>query len=417
MRITTIDTNPGKVSGLRRVAGYARVSVDTSPAESSLQTQTAYLRRRISSRPGWVDCGVFADFGFTGTKTDRPGFNALMQKCNDGKVDLIITKSISRFCRNTVDLLSSIRHLKEIGVEVMFDENGISTFSAEGELLITLLASQAQEESRSISENVLWAFSKKFERGEGIPSDMMGYRWNGESYEIVDEEADAVRKMFSLYLSGYGPKAIASMMNREGIRGITGKPLSEQTVGRILRQEKYTGDSLLQKTFTENHITHRKVINKGERDRFLVEGTHPPIISKETFEETMAEMERRRNLDSLSSNWKVSTSVFTSKVICSECGRTFRRKSNRREGMPDYCRWVCGEKFDKRNGGCPSKGIPERVLYEIASEIIGKEDFTDEEFDKTIDHVVAGKDHEVTFILRDGTEINRKWRNARWQEK
>ena len=185
-----------------------------------------------------MDCGVFADFGFTGTKTDRPGFDALMQKCNDGKVDLIITNSISRFCRNTVDLLSSIRHLKEIGVEVMFDENGISTFSSEGELLITLLASQAQEESRSISENVLWAFSKKFERGEGIPSDMMGYRWNGESYEIVDEEADAVRKMFSLYLSGYGPKAIASMMNREGIKGITGKTLSEQTVGRILRQEK-----------------------------------------------------------------------------------------------------------------------------------------------------------------------------------
>ena len=237
------------------------------------------------------------------------------------------------------------------------------------------------------------------------------------AWDYTQMKEYAVRKMFSLYLSGYGPKAIASMMNREGVRGITGKPLSEQTVGRILRQEKYTGDSLLQKTFTESHITHRKVTNRGEKNRYLVEGTHPPIISKETFEETMAEMERRRNLDSLSSNWKVNTSVFTSKVICSECGRTFRRKSNRREGLPDYCRWVCGEKFDKRNGGCPSKGIPERVLYEIASEIIGKEDFTDEEFDKTIDHVVAGKDHEVTFILRDGTEINRKWRNARWQEK
>ncbi|MGN0906532.1 MAG: recombinase family protein [Bullifex sp.] len=404
------------LQGFRRAAGYARVSVDEWYTRTSAETQEGFLKKKISTTPGWVDCGVFSDIGYSGTNTDRPGFTALMDKCEEGKIDLIITKSISRFCRNTVDLLTSIRHLKEIGVEVIFDENGISTFSSAGELMITLLASQAEEESRSISENVLWSFSKMFERGEGIPSQMMGYRWDGKEYRIVEKEAETVRRIFSMYLDGCGRKAIASALNAEGVTGILGKPMTEQTVGTILRQEKYTGDSVLQKTFTENHITHIKVINRGEKDRYLVEGTHPPIIERETFDKVQEEMERRRSIPSIESNRSVKTSVFTSKIICADCGRTFRRKVNRREKYPDYARWVCGEKFDRRNGGCRSKAIPEWVLYETAAEIIGKDDFTQEEFSSGIERIIAGKDHEAVFELTDGSSRTVTWKNRRWQD-
>lgn len=416
MEVQITEGKRNILPGFRRTAGYARVSVDEWYTRTSAETQEGFLKRKISSTPGWVDCGVFSDIGFSGTNTDRPGFRALMQKCEEGKIDLIITKSISRFCRNTVDLLTAIRHLKEIGVEVIFDENGISTFSTAGELMITLLAAQAEEESRQNSDNVLWSFSKMFERGEGIPSQMMGYRWDGREYHIVEGEAETVRRIFSMYLSGLGPKAIATVLNADGVTGIRGKPMSEQTVGRILRQEKYTGESILQKTFTENHRTHRTVINRGEKDRYLVEETHPSLIEKEIFEKVQEEIERRRSLPSLDSNWKVKTSVFTSKIICADCGRTFRRKVNRRERYPDYARWVCGEKFDRRNGGCHSKAIPEWVLYETASELIGKDDFTEEEFSSRITRIIAGKDHEAVFELTDGSSHTVTWKNRRWSD-
>lgn len=404
------------LQGFRRAAGYARVSVDEWYTRTSAETQEGFLKKKISTTPGWVDCGVFSDIGYSGTNTDRPGFTALMEKCEEGKVDLIITKSISRFCRNTVDLLITIRHLKEIGVEVIFDENGISTFSSAGELMITLLASQAEEESRSISENVLWAFSKMFERGEGIPSQMMGYRWDGKEYRIVEKEAETVRRIFSMYLDGYGRKAIASALNAEGVTGIRGKPLNEHTVLMILQQEKYTGDSMLQKKFTENNITHRQIRNRGEKTRYFVEDTHPPIIGRDVFEAAQREIERRSTLDPLSINPTVRTSVFTSKIICSECGRTFRRKTDKREKYPDYSRWMCGERFDRKRGGCHSKVIPEWVLYEKAAEIIGRKDFTEEEFSSTIARIIAGKDHEAVFELTDGSSRTVTWKNRRWQD-
>ena len=418
MKITAIDTNKKGTPALKRVAGYARVSVDTFNSAHSLDAQSAYLKKRITSTPGWVDGGVFIDLGITGTKTDRPGFIALMEKCEKGEVDVIVTKSISRFCRNTVDLLSTVRHLKDIGVEVIFDENNISTFSYTGEMVLTFLASQAQEESRSISENVLWSIRKKFERGEGIPHDLLGYRWNGSGYEIIEDEAEIVREIFSLYLTGIGPREISRLLRERGIKGLRGSPMSVNTVTSILRQEKYMGDSILQKTFTADHITHSKRRNRGERDRYYAEGTHPPIITAETFNEVQTEIERRRNAGSLECNWKIEKSPFTSNVICRECGRTFRRKSSRQKNGMMYCKWTCGERIDRRRGsGCTSKSIPEWALYSLTSEILGKEDFTAEDFDESIDHIQGGSYHEVTFVMRDGREITKKWKNRKGAEK
>lgn len=418
MRINVIDTKKQQVSPIVRACGYARVSVDTALSEGSARMQTDYLKRRITSRPGWADCGVFVDVGLSGTGTERPGFQALLEKCRSGEVDLVITKSISRFCRNTVDLLSTIRELKSLNVEVLFDENGISTFTSEGELLITLLASQAQEESRSISQNVLWSIRKKFERGEGIPHDLLGYRWNDSGYEIVEDEAEIVREIFSLYLTGIGPGEISRRLREKGIRGIRGSLISANSVARILRQEKYLGDSILQKTFTRDHITHAKSVNRGERDRFYAEGTHPAIITSDQFDEVQEEITRRQELGNVDSNWKIVKSPFTSKIICRDCGRTFRRKNNRQTNGIMYYKWTCGERIDRRKGsGCESKSVPEGALYELTGEVLGKKDFTRVELDAAVDHILAGAYHEITFVMADGSEITKTWKNRRGAEK
>lgn len=418
MRINVIDTKKQAVPPLVRACGYARVSVDTALSEGSARIQSEYLKRKIASRPGWADCGVFVDVGISGTGTDRPGFQSLLAKCRSGEVDLVITKSISRFCRNTVDLLNTIRELKSLNVEVLFDENRISTFTSEGELLITLLASQAQEESRSISENVLWSIRKKFERGEGIPHDLLGYRWNGSEYETVEGEAETVRDIFSMYMTGIGPREISRLLREKGVKGIRGSLISANSVARILRQEKYMGDSILQKTFTRDHITHAKSVNRGERDRFYAEGTHPGIISSKQFDEVQDEIARRKDLGNVASNWKIVKSPFTSKIICRDCGRTFRRKNNRQTNGIMYYKWTCGERIDRRRGsGCESKSVPEWALYELTEEVLGKKDFTDEDFDLSIDHIVAGAYHEITFVMKDGSEITKTWKNRRGAEK
>ncbi len=413
MEVVEIDTSKVSRPALKRVAGYARVSVDRMPNAESLKIQSSFLRKYIGSNPGWVDCGVFLDLGFSGTRKERPGFLALIEKCEKGEVDLIITKSISRFCRNTIDLLSVTRHLKDLGVEVFFDENGISSLSAEGELIITLLAAQAQEESRYISENILWSIRKKFEAGIEIPSNLLGYRWDGKKYCIRSEEADLVRRIFAMYLSGLGPEGIANSLNREGLKGLHGAGFSGRAIEKILGQEKYTGNSLLQKSYTENHISHRYKVNHGEKDMFYVEDTHPPILDRETFEKVQKERERRRALGAVGSNWSLNTSIFTSRIVCSQCGRHFRRKTNSRKNCRPYYSWVCGERIDKKHGGCIAKSIPEWALYEMAAEIMGTGEFASDEFDKKVSSIEGGNDHEVVFHLRDGSDRTMTWKNRK----
>ena len=196
------------------------------------------------------------------------------------------------------------------------------------------------------------------------------------------------------------------------------KSVVSNTVTHILRQEKYMGDSILQKTFTVDHISHLKVRNRGERDRYYAEGTHPPIITAEEFNEVQDEIERRKNAGSLECNWKIAKSPFTSKVICRGCGRTFRRKNNRQKNGKMYYKWTCGERIDRRRGsGCTSSSIPEWALYSLTAEMLGKEDFTAEDFDASIDHILGGSYHELTFVMKDGSEMTRKWKNQKGAEK
>lgn len=335
MRITRIDMK-AEMPSRKRVAAYARVSADEADNIDSLSAQISRYSSLIQSNPGWDYAGVFSDEGITGTKMDRPGFIALMAEADKGNIDIILTKSISRFSRNTVDLLTMVRHLRDIGVSVRFERENIDTLSESGELMLTLLASFAEEESHSLSENVRWAIRKRFEKGIGNSFILYGYRWDGAEFHIVEEEAAVVRRVFSEYLSGKSPQMIAKELTAEGIRPRRNtEAFGYSTVFSMLRQEKYTGNSILQKTFTTDFLKHTFKKNEGELPRYLAEGTHPAIISHETFQRTREEIERRRLLGFMA-NQRQRFSVFTRKLFCASCGHTYRKKLSMKPNSITY---------------------------------------------------------------------------------
>ncbi len=279
----------------KRVAAYARVSEESKRLVHSLEAQVSYYRDYINKNPDWVFAGIYADSGITGTLTDkRDEFKRMIRDCEDGKIDIILVKSISRFARNTVDLLSTVRHLKELGVEVRFEKENINSMTADGELMLSVLASFAQEESCSISENVKWSTKKRFE--QGIPNGRVrvyGYIWQDDVLVVVPGEAEIVRRIFNEYLTGKSPRKIARSLNGDGITTRAGCKWSDFSIRTILKNITYTGNLLLQKSFTDNPITKRRKINRGELPRYFVENTHEPIISKETFDCAQEEIARR----------------------------------------------------------------------------------------------------------------------------
>ncbi|NCD07710.1 MAG: recombinase family protein, partial [Spirochaetia bacterium] len=359
----------------------------------------------------WQYAGVYYDKGVTGTKINRPGFKELMYQCEIGNVDMIITKSISRFTRNTVDLLDTVRSLKENCINVYFERENINTISKDGELLLTLLASIAQEESRSISENTKWAIRKRFEEGIFIHKNIYGYRWYGQEYQIVEEEANAIRLIFNSYLNGMSPHKIVKLLNSRGFKPINSDKFCYESVWLILRQINYTGDSILQKTFIENHLNHKKKINRGELPKYYVVGTHPIIIEKELFNKVQEEIERRKALG-YRANQSLTFSCFTSKLHCSICGKTYRKRSNSNKSSTGkvckYTRWICGTKIAETAHVCPSCNVPDKVLHQIAAEVINREVLDEELFDSLIEKITVGE-YELFFHFKDGQIIKKTW--------
>lgn len=279
----------------KRVAAYARVSMESQRLMHSLSAQVSYYSDYIKKNPCWIYSGVYADSGITGTLTDkRDGFRRMIKDCEDGKIDIILVKSISRFARNTVDLLSTVRHLKELGIEVRFEKENISSLTADGELMLSVLASFAQEESRSISENVKWGTRKRFE--QGIPNGrvrVFGYVWHGDTLVIVPTEAEIVKRIFNEYLTGKTPRKIARDLNDEGITTRAGCLWSDFGIRTILKNITYTGNMLLQKGFVDDPISKRRKKNNGELPRYLAENTHEAIIDKSIFDAVQSEFIRR----------------------------------------------------------------------------------------------------------------------------
>ena len=312
----------------RRVAAYARVSTDEEEQLTSYAAQVDYYTRYIQSKDEWAFIKVYTDEGITGTSIKkRDGFNQMVQDALTGGIDLIITKSVSRFARNTVDSLTTVRMLKDRGVEVYFEKENIYTLDSKGELLITIISSLAQEESRSISENVTWGMRKRFADGKvALPyKHFLGYRKGDDDLpEIVPEEAEIVRDIFRMFLEGKAPSYIARNLTASGIPSPAGKASwRPETVKSILTNEKYKGDALLQKTFCTDFLTKRMKTNEGEVPQYYVENSHPAIIAPEIFDAVQAEMVQRKQ----PGRRNYTPHCFSGKIYCDECGALYGSKT------------------------------------------------------------------------------------------
>ncbi len=386
---------------LTRVAAYARVSSGKDAMLHSLSAQVSYYNELIQRHPGWVFCGVYADEALTGTKADRENFTRLLQDCKAGKVDMVITKSISRFARNTVTLLETVRELKLIGVDVYFEEQNIHSISADGELMLSILASYAQEESLSASENQKWRIKRNFENGMPWNGTLLGYRYENGKYIIVPDEAETVQLIFGSYLSGMGITAIMKMLNEKGILSRNGNAWCKSSVMRVLRNYAYTGNLLLQQTYRENHLTKRTLQNNGEFPKYHITGSHEPIISLRQFNAVQEEI-RRRAEKHTHPGVKQKTYPFTGMVVCGGCGKHYRRKITKTGPV-----WICSTFNTTGKAYCPSKQIPENTLISITEEVLGSMDVLHDK----ITAIKAEKNNTLVFCFKDGSETVKRWQD------
>lgn len=331
----------------RRTAGYARVSTDSDEQFTSYEAQIDYYTQFIKRNPEWEFVRVYTDEGISGTNTKhRDGFNQMIEDALAGQIDLIVTKSVSRFARNTVDSLVTVRKLKEKGVEVFFEKENIYTLDSKGELLITIMSSLAQEESRSISENVTWGQRKRFSDGKvSLPyKQFLGYRKGADDLpEIVPEEAALVRRIYSMFMHGKTTCTIARQLTSEGIPTPAGKSKwQSSTVGSILTNEKYKGAALLQKKFTVDFLTKTMKKNEGEVPQYFIEHSHPAIIDPLEFNLVQNEIARRKTLGRKYSGG----SVFSCRIVCGDCGEYFGSKVWHSNSKYRTVIWQCNAKFD-----------------------------------------------------------------------
>ena len=337
----------------RQVAAYARVSTNDEEQLTSYEAQVEYYTQYIQEREDWDFVKVYADEGRSGTSTKhRKEFNDMIADALAGKIDLIITKSVSRFARNTVDTLTIVRQLKEKGIEVYFEKENIYTLDSKGELLITIMSSLAQEESRSISENVTWGMRRRFEEGKvSLPyKRFLGYM-KGENGlpAIVEEEAELVHLIYRLFLYGKSPSFIASLLTDEGFPTPGGKiKWRPNVIISILTNEKYMGDAILQKRFTVDFLTKKQKTNEGEVPQYHVRNSHPAIIEAELFDLVQFEMKRRQE----SGRWSSSAHPFSGKIYCGECGGMYGSKVWNSTSQYRKMVWQCNGKYDGSGQRC-----------------------------------------------------------------
>ena len=397
--ITTIKPSQ-KLTKLKRVAAYARVSRNKESLLHSFNAQVEYYRKAIQSNKNYIFKGVYADLGISGTKDDRDQFNKLIDECRKGEIDLILTKSISRFARNTATLLKVVRELKTLKVDVFFEEQNLHSLSQEGEFVLTLLASMAQEEARSMSENVKWTVLKRFSEGKLFSMTILGYRLEDGVLKVVPKEAETVKLVFSLYLEGLGMQAIATRLNKKEIKSRFNRPFSYATIRGMLLNETYTGNLTLQTTFRENFITKKTIKNKGQKRMWRVEEAHEPIIDSATFKE----VQRQIQLRGKEAVTRSEENPFQKLVQCPYCGRHFCRKLER--GKFHY---ICNT-FDKMGkAGCMSKKVPLWALEKTSTEVLGLKEFDSSLLIKNISKILAYNERRLVFFFKDGRTVEKEW--------
>ncbi len=393
-KITRIELAAKAPPKRKKVAAYARVSRDTVRLMNSVSAQISYYSTLIQGNSQWEYAGVYADCGISGTDiSKRDEFIRMLADCEAGKIDIILCKSISRFARNTVDLLETVRHLKELGIEVRFEKERINSLSQDGELMLSLLASFAQEESRSISGNCKWGIRKRFQSGEiGVANKhLLGYRDNEEleKYMIIPQEAETVRWMFQMYIDGVSLRRIAENMNRTGIRSVRGNKFQEGTVRQMIFNEVYAGDIRRQKCYIADPVTKTKVKNNGELPQYYMAGCHEAIIDRETYAKVQAEMKRRAAM-------RNPSYPFTRRIKCSACGMFYTRRIYRNDA-----KWFCRSK--KETGmTCKSHNYLESELYKIFSEMLSMDTFDHKVFETSVQEIISLPDGSLKVHLYSG---------------
>lgn len=370
---TMFSSEPiGTKTSKKRVAGYARVSTELEEQANSYQAQVVFYTQYIKSNPDWVFVKVYTDEGITGTSMEhRKGFKQMIADALAGKIDLIVTKSVSRFARNTVDSLVTIRQLKEKGVEVFFEKENIKTFDSKGELLLTIMSSLAQEESRSISENVTWGKRKNFKDGkvEFAFKRVLGFDRGPDGKPVINEEqAVIVRDIYNMFLSGGTPSSIAKNLTEKGIKtSLGGSKWYPNTILSILKNEKYVGDALLQKTFSVDYLTKKRIKNNGEIPQYYVEDSHPAIVSREIYNLVKEELKTRSKRGA-----KIGGYLFSGKVFCADCGSVYGAKLWHSTSKYRKVVWQCNGKYRKKTKHCKTPTFSAKELQQIFMEAVGK---------------------------------------------
>lgn len=391
----------------RRVAGYARVSTDNPEQLTSYESQVKYYTTYINSRSDWEFVGMYTDEGISATNTKhRSGFNRMVTDALAGKIDLIITKSVSRFARNTVDSLTTVRKLKEKGIEIYFEKENIWTLDSKGELLITIMSSLAQEESRSISENVKWGKRKRFAEGKGsLPySRFLGYDRGADGTMVVNKkEAEVVKMIYRLYLGGLSFYSIArKLMAKEIPAPAGGAKWHASTIQSILKNEKYKGDALLQKKFVVDFLSKKLKKNEGEIPQYYVEKDHEAIINPEVYDLVQAEMKRRH----ASRRGRYSgMNLFSSKICCGDCGSWFGPKVWHSNDKYRKVIYQCNNKF---KNSCHTPTIPEDEIKNLFVLAAGKLLNNKKEIISNIKELLECKDGLSEELHRAEEEVTRK---------
>ena len=376
-----------------RVAAYTRVSSGKEAMLNSLAAQISYYKNLIITNSEWEFVGIYADEGLTGTSESRDQFQALIKDCRNGKIDMIITKSISRFARNTLTLLETIRELKSLNIDVFFEEQNIHTLSSEGEMILTFMATFAQEESRSVSENMKWRIKKDFE--EGIMwggKDSLGYRIIDRKLVLVPEEAEIVKLIFDLYLQGYGDMQIAKILNEEGIEPMKSKLWNRSSNRNILINSNYTGNLILQKTYRENHLTKVTRLNRGEFDKYYIEDNHQPIISEKVFKEaTMLRASKANNNEYIEND-----SPYKGKIRCGNCDKMYTFRRTKYNNV-----WLCSTARQKGASACNGKQVPDKKIMEASNNLGLNSNF--------VESIIINSNNALIFRMEDGTQKDYIW--------
>lgn len=387
-----------------RVAAYCRVSTDDEEQKTSYEAQIGYYTEKINSNPEWQMAGIFADEGISGTQAQkRPEFLKMIRLCRQRKIDIILTKSLSRFARNTVDSLGYIRELRALGIAVISEKENINTLTAESEMLITIMSCFAQAESESISKNVSWGVRQSFKNGN-VPMQyarLLGYRKGHDgNAEIIPEEAEVVKEIYRCYLDGMSMNLIADRLNEKGLTTKGGSsPYRKTVVQRILTNEKYTGDALLQKTYVTDCITKKTRKNNGELPMYLVKNHHEPIISRSDFNRVQEEMARRSAKRTIADKLtKTGQGKYSAKyalselLICGACGEHYRRVTWTAKGFKEI-KWRCVSRIQYGKKKCHSSPtVDEQALHRAIVSAIN-------EFCEVKDDVAKALRESITEVL------------------